>query len=138
MPYEACIPNGLTVIGRVLPPPDRFQGGDNCYSRDRLRGCRIERNWNNIAKVAMGGGAAAAMAGLIVAGPIAVGIVGTHGLTGAAAMFKALAALGGGAIKAGGAGMFGGKMLIVSVAAAAGVSVGAVYGLLTEVTVVCS
>jgi hypothetical protein len=103
-----------------------------------LQGCRIERSWNNIAKVAMSGGAAAAMAGLIVAGPIAVGIVGTQGLTGAAATFKALATSGAGPIAAGGTGMFGGKMLIVSVAAAAGVSLGSVYGLLTEVTVVCS
>jgi hypothetical protein len=82
-------------------------------------------NWNNV--VAMSCGAAAVIAAFAMAGPIAVGIVGTQSLTGAAATFKALATLGAGSIAAGGTGMLGGKILIMVVAAAAGVRVCTVY-----------
>ena len=90
----------------------------------------VQKNALKMLAIAAGVTVAAVLTAGMLAGPIAVALVGSNfaGLSGAALTSACLAYLGGGAVAAGGMGMLGGAVAIVGGGALLGAGVGTGIG----------
>ena len=86
-----------------------------CYDKVLRELTEVQKNALKMLAIAAGVTVAAVLTAGMLAGPIAVALVGSNfaGLSGAALTSACLAYLGGGAVAAGGMGMLGGAVAIV-------------------------
>lgn len=101
-----------------------------CYDKVLRELTEVQKNALKMLAIAAGVTVAAVLTAGMLAGPIAVALVGSNfaGLSGAALTSACLAYLGGGAVAAGGMGMLGGAVAIVGGGALLGAGVGTGIG----------